>query len=391
MKKILLLIPLFFLATGCWNYRELNKLAIATAIAVDKDDNGYEVSILIANGKNAQTSPKEGQSQNVVYSGKGPTISRALRQIELLIPKQIYIGHLGVVVISDKVAKDGLKNTLDFFVRNPESVKRFYIILSKDDKAKDVIKTLSPLESFPGQSIASNISISNESQAISTSITYSKFIENYLKKGKEPVLPTITIIGKEKEGEKNKILETSSPKAKTKLDKLGIFKKDKLLGYISKNESRGINILSNQVDNMILSYKCGSGNIVTDLTQMETTMKSSLKNNKPVINIKITADGAIREITCNKDIENGKVITKIEKKTEKKVKKQVEEAISTIQKKYKSDIFGFGNLFYKKYPKYFNENQKNWNDKVFPKIKVNVDVDISLLSKGSVENSIKGE
>ena len=237
MKKILLLIPLFFLTTGCWNYRELNKLAIATAIAVDKADNGYEVSILIANGKNAQTSPKEGQSQNVVYSGKGPTISRALRQIELLIPKQIYIGHLGVVVISDKVAKDGLKNTLDFFVRNPESVKRFYIILSKDDKAKDVIKTLSPLESFPGQSIASNISISNESQAISTSITYSKFIENYLKKGKEPVLPTITIVGKEKEGEKNKILETSSPKAKTKLDKLGIFKKDKLLGYISKNES----------------------------------------------------------------------------------------------------------------------------------------------------------
>ena len=152
-----------------------------------------------------------------------------------------------------------------------------------------------------------------------------------------------------------------------------------------------INILSNQVDNMILSYKCGSGNIVTDLTQMKTTMKSSLKNNKPIINIKITADGAIREITCNKDIENGKVITKIEKKTEKKVKKQVEEAISTIQKKYKSDIFGFGNLFYKKYPKYFNENQKNWNDKVFPKIKVNVDVDISLLSKGSVENSIKGE
>ena len=142
---------------------------------------------------------------------------------------------------------------------------------------------------------------------------------------------------------------------------------------------------------MILSYKCGSGNIVTDLTQMKTTMKSSLKNNKPIINIKITADGAIREITCNKDIENGKVITKIEKKTEKKVKKQVEEAISTIQKKYKSDIFGFGNLFYKKYPKYFNENQKNRNDKVFPKIKVNVDVDISLLSKGSVENSIKGE
>ena len=37
MKK-LLIIPLIFLLTGCWNYRELNQLAITTGIAVDKEN-----------------------------------------------------------------------------------------------------------------------------------------------------------------------------------------------------------------------------------------------------------------------------------------------------------------------------------------------------------------
>ena len=74
MKKLLIFIPIFFFMTGCWNYRELNTLAITTTMAIDKEDDKYEVSILIANGKNNQTSPKEGQSQTVVYSGKGKTV-----------------------------------------------------------------------------------------------------------------------------------------------------------------------------------------------------------------------------------------------------------------------------------------------------------------------------
>ena len=37
MKK-LLIIPLLFLLTGCWNYNELNELAIITGVSVDIED-----------------------------------------------------------------------------------------------------------------------------------------------------------------------------------------------------------------------------------------------------------------------------------------------------------------------------------------------------------------
>lgn len=390
MKKLLLLLPLFLFTCGCWNYRELNTLAISTALAIDKVDDEYQVSVLIANGKNSQTSPKEGQSQTVVYYGKGNTISRALKRINLKIPKDTYLGHLGVVIVSEEIAKDGLLNILDFLIRDPESVKRFYLILAKDQDAKDIIEILSPLESFPGQSIATNIASSKDLQAISTSITYSKFVENLLKKGKEPVLPTITITGNAKKGSKNEILEQSTPDAKTRLDTVAIFKKDKLMGYTTEDESRGINIISNQVEEMITSYKCGEGYIVVNLSNMKTNISNKLVDNKPQVTVHVSAKGAIQEITCQKEIEKTKVIQEIEKKAKQSLKKQIKKAIKIAQEKYKTDIFGFGNLFYKKYPTYFQKVEKKWNEDIFPNIDVKIKTEIHLSTKGSIEKSLIG-
>ena len=120
--KIFLLLPILIFMTGCWDYHELNNMAIATA--------------------------KEGESQTIVYSGKGETMSEAMKQIDLVIPKRLYLGHLSVTVVSEELAKNGLSNVMDFLIREPESVKRFYIILAKNSKAGDILKILSPLESL---------------------------------------------------------------------------------------------------------------------------------------------------------------------------------------------------------------------------------------------------
>lgn len=384
--KYLLLIPLLFFMTGCWNYAELNQLAITTAMGIDLTDEGeYKVSILIANGKNNQTNTREGQSQTVVYSGKGKTISRAFKEINLLLPKVPYIGHLGVVVVSEDVAKKGMDGVLDYLLRNPESVKRFYLIVAKDDSAEDVIKVLSPLETFPGQSISTNISLSNEQEAISTAITYSKFVENLLKKGKEPSLPTISISGKPDKGSSDKNLESSDIKTKTKLGPVALFNKNKLVYVANKTESRGINIVTNQIDEMIIENDCDKGHIVVNLTNVNTKINVSLKKNKPHTTITVTSGGAIQEITCNENIQKNKVISKIEKKTEEKVKKKIKEAIKVTQE-HNSDIFGIGNLFYKKYPTYFRD-LKDWQD-TYKTVSFDYKVSIKLNTKGSVQKSL---
>ena len=51
MKKIILLL-FIFLFTGCFNYGELNKMAIVTSIGIDKVKDKYLVSVQVINGKN---------------------------------------------------------------------------------------------------------------------------------------------------------------------------------------------------------------------------------------------------------------------------------------------------------------------------------------------------
>ncbi len=384
--KLILIVPLLFFMTGCWNYRELNELAIVTGMSIDLTDEGeYRVSVLIANGKNSQTNNREGQSQTVVYSGEGETISRAFKEINLQIPKIPYIGHLGVVVVSEEVAKDGMRGVLDYLLRNPESVKRFYLIMAKDDSAEDIIQVLSPLESFPGQSISTNISLSNEQEAIATAITYSKFVENLLKTGKDPSLPTISISGKASKGSENKTLESSDIKTKTKLGPIALFNDDKVVYVATDSESRGINIITNQIDEMIISLECGDGNIVANLTGVTSSVSVELKNGKPKATVNVNSEGEIQEITCDKDIRKNKVILEIEDALKDKLKKKLKKAVK-VTKDYDSDVFGIGNLFYKKYPSYYKKID-NWHD-VYDTVSFDYDINIKLNTRGSVEKTI---
>ena len=54
-------------------------------------------------------------------------------------PFKPYTGHLVVTVISENIAKEGLESILDYLARDTESRNFFYILLSKNSKAKEIL------------------------------------------------------------------------------------------------------------------------------------------------------------------------------------------------------------------------------------------------------------
>lgn len=384
-KKILIVFILIFLTTGCWNYNELNSLAITTAMAIDKKDDKYEVSILIANSRNKQSSSENGESQTVVYSATGDTIADAMKNIDLENPRQTYIGHLAALIINEEVAKEGLVDVLDLLLRNSESTKRFFIAIARENKAKDILKIVSPLESFPAQTISTNIKTSSESQAVSVSVIYSDFIKTMLAKGIEPVLPTIKVEGDEEKGAKNSNLEQTDPKGQLKLDTVAIFDKDKLVGYATKDESRGINLALNKIDAMIIKYKCKKNYLVAEISGVTSKIDVKINNNiEP--SIKIKASGDIVENNCDIDLTNPDVIDDVEKNVEKQIKNLVKKGIKYIQSE-KVDSIGIGNLVYKQNPSNYKKID-DWNN-YFSNLDIDIKVDANINSKGSIKKSLK--
>ena len=387
MKKIILLIICLTLC-GCNDYAELNKLSLVTAAAIDKKDDKYEVTLLIANSPKQDTSAKEGEAKTTVYKAKGKTVASAIKQIDRKTPKQLYFSHINVVVISEEIGKEGFLKIADWLIRHPQTRNRFYLIGVNKNKASDVLKIISPLESFPSQSIATLIESNKNSRAIGDTASYSNFIGRILETGYEPLMPTININGNPKKGAKQENVETAQPNTYLSLGNLAIYKGDKLIKTTNKKETEIIQVINNEAKELLYSVKYKNNQAIIFSNNIKTKIRL---NNSNSIDIYVKATGTIYEINGPINLNKIKNIKKLEKKWNKKLKKDIEETIKKIKYEYKSDIFGFGNLIYKNYPKKWKKIQNNWNDKHFKNLKIKVHTNNKIVSTGSLTKTLEGE
>lgn len=391
MKKFKLLITLIilsFITTGCWNYHELNDLAITTGIAIDMKEDKYVVSYMIANAKKSQGESNKQEASSVVYSGEGESISSAYMDLNSKNSKIPYISHLEVIIVSEEVAKKGLMNVLDFLMRNPESRKEFFVVLSKGTTASSILETLSPLESFPSQNVANNIKSNQDDQSTIIVEQYSDFVSKLLKDGIHPVLSGVEIEGNKEEGKEQSSLESSTPSSSIKIDTIGIFKNDALVGWANHDETIGINILNNEVGSVLLESKCDDDYMAATLTNIKTSTDINFEENNPKVKLDIEAEGALVEINCQRNIEEIDVINELKENFEAALKDMITNSLNLAQKEYNSDIFGYGNMIYKNNLKKWNEIKDKWDEEIFANLEFDIEIDIFLSSKGSFDQTI---
>lgn len=394
MKKIKLLIVLglIFTLTGCYNYRELNQLAITSAIGIDKKGDEYQVSIQVMNTQkqgNDGTSTGD-QPKFITYKEKGKTLQSAFRNIVLESPRRLYANHISLLVISEEVAKEGLSDVLDLLFRDTESRKQFVVLISKNSTSSDVLEVLTPLETLNAKNITDSVTADSKFLGVSEKVTYEQLMDSYLNSKKEIVLPTIEVIGNVEEGEQTESLQESAPKTKVLLKGYSIFKSDKLIGYLSNEDSINLGFIRNKIQNTIVDYKCSKKNyMAVELVNTKTDV--SAKKDKLEVTIKVKAQGNINEINCNLDITKDKTIKKLEKDINNKIKNDIEETINKTNKEYNSDVYGFEDLFYKTNPKLYKKLKKKYGDEFLNNIKIKVESDVNLFAKGNILKVIDNE
>ena len=375
MKKIIIIIICLML-TGCFNYKELNNYAIVTGLSIDKSDNGYEVSALITNA----IKENENKTNISVVSGKGKSIYSAIKDINLKIPKELYLSHLNVIIISEEVAKDGMKPILDYLVREPESHQSYYLIISKDTKAKNALSILDPIANFPSENIYSNLENSRDLQSKIIYDKVNQYIGKVLEKGIHPILNSLIIVGSSEKGSNTEEQNNVELKNYIMLDNLAIFKNDKLVDYADSVESVGINILLDNIDEIYIEIPCNKSNIILSSNSLNTKTKV----NKQSVNINVDINSKINELGCDIKLNNNN-LKKIEKDAEEKIINQIKKALQ-LSINNKTDIYGYGTRLYKKDYKYFNTIE-DW-DEYFTNLKFNINVDVKIKDKGSANNTM---
>lgn len=383
MKKfVLIIITLFILliSSGCYNYKEINDMAIVSSIGIDKDNKNdkYIVSAQIMNSKESEDSE---DSQITVYTKEGDTVHEALRNITLKSPRKLYGNHLSKIVLSEEVAKEGIDNILDIFNRITEVRNEFIITIVKEDKASDVLKVLTTTESIPAEYVKLSLKIADKTGGLTYATKLDEFISLYLKKGIDPVVPVLKIDKKEKKGTTINNITTTNPISKIVIEDLAVTNKGKLETYLKNEEVIGYNFLRNQIQKMIIPVKCDDENNYASILILKNKTKSNAakKDNKYIINFNINSEAIITEYNCKKDLTDEKVIKELEKDTEKKIKRYIKKSLNK-QKETKGKFLGLERIIYLDYPKYKNEDYS-----------VKYNAKVNLVRKGEIRNSVKGE
>lgn len=430
MKKInklfLLSIIILTTLTGCYDYREINTLAIVSATEINKIGDEYQVSVQAINPQ-APDKTTNSQAPFIIYTGTGKTIQEAYRSITLSASRFMYSNHLDLLIINEKIAKENISDLIDYYIRNPGIRNEFYVLISKDD---NILSITTPIDEISSASIKESIENNYKYYGVSSRTTFSEFVNMNLNPNQEIVLPTIELIKdtptedkninerkdnnedvnankdkdnndnndknksnnsedknnksnqeeNESDGTSNKNTEKTEVKDKYLLGGYAIFKNNKLVGYLNNKESINYNILTNNIKNTIITYECSKNKyLAVEITDSNSSIKT--KNNKVSININLK--GNINESHCNIDITKNKNIKKISHEIEEKLNKEITNDILNVRDNYHTDIYKFKDIIYKHDYSYYQKIKNNY-DEAYQNLDISVKTNIQLVEKGNI-------
>ncbi len=391
--KIFVIIIFLFTLSGCYNYKEINNYAIVSGVSIDKNDddvNKYKIGVQIMNAKKNED---DNSSLITFYEASGKTIYDALEKIMLDSPKELYLGHNEVIVISEELLKEeNPLNYLDYFMRDPESEKDAVVMTSKEKKASNILKVITPLETIPSRNLKATLSVADNFSGILTVVTIDEFISDLSNPKTEAIIPSVKIEGKVKKGEMMDNIQNSDPTTKLTFDTLGYFKNNKLKGYLTTNESVGYNFLANLPKETYINVKCDENNYATlRINSNKFKEKFYYEDKTPVVNVNIKVNADLLEYNCKTDFLKDKYeVKKLENKAKERVNKLMNQTVSKLYKEDKTDVLKYGEKFYTK--KYKETKNLKYNTKdIIEKMKFKFNTNVSLKSTELTIKSVRKE
>lgn len=388
MKKLICIfmsIIISFSVTGCKGTKqEVEKLGLVLATGFDlTPENKYKVTFQVLNPEKESSQiksvNKNGQQVStdvMVFSSEGDTPYDALNHLSTDYGRNIFLGHSTFLVISKRLAESGLSLVSDTILRGPQGRPDSTLLLTRDEASK--ILSFQPLdEKIPANSVQNLINLQSL-KGYSPVVSRLDFINALSSKTASPIMGVIDIDRGNNNGTTFKLAGT------------GVFKKDKLIGYLNINETRGMQWIKGNVKDGTITAPFSDGNKITFfLLKATSKVKPVLENDSVTMQITINAESNILEMPDKKDpMKNPKTMDDLGKLQSNAIEKEVKLALNAAQKKLDADIFDFGGLTHREYPKAWEKLENNW-DYIFPNIKVEVTVISTLKGPGVISKPVK--
>ncbi|PGO77655.1 hypothetical protein CN980_11270 [Bacillus cereus] len=347
MKKfILIAVSCLLLSIICGNFNrnELNEIAIVYAIGIDKGEKGYKVSMQIINPK-PTGNPSTEQPPVIVYQDEAKSIGKAIEQVSKKISREIHLSQIQLILIGETLLENNeMETVLNYMLRDPRIASVVDILVTRDIEASQALQVFSPLEDIPINEIVKVLKNTAENWGSHQRIFPTQLKAEIISKGKEAVIPTITIIGESNDAKNKKIIEKLSPNSYLALSGLTILRGNKPAGWLNDNLSRTYYLLKGALKTSYFDAPCSKKEeLGLTILKTKTSITGHLKNGVPYFQITVRLIGDLNESNCVMDVSTPKSVKKLEVKMETEIRKHIKSLLQK-SKQLQSDFVGFGEV-----------------------------------------------
>mgnify|MGYP004625944501 FL=1 len=382
MKKIILVILVTFLCTGCWNYKELSELGITTAMSISKEGDEYVLVLELMNIVDSEKSNLD-QSPITTISGRGKTIFEAARSMNKLTSKIFFLADVDYVFLDKSVLTEDSKEIMDFLVRDTRLSLNFLIITSEETSGEDILSSISHFNTNSAKNLYEIINNSEERFGGIKALHVRDYIASNLETGSNIIYPNVVV--ENKDSSNNKSLENSKSDGSVRVKDMIFFDSDKNIVHLNDNVMKGYNFLNNNIKNATVSIPCDGGSFTIETLESKFDTKDKLSSDKLLIKGEVGAE--IVYYGCTFNLDNTKELSKISKLAEKEVENYIEEALN-LAKKHEYDFLNIGSYIYKNNKNYFDFKNNNWNKEGLSKINFDYNIDVSLYKQGNLRGDV---
>ncbi len=401
---LILIIPL--IAAGCWNRTEPELLALVLGLGVDYDRQSkqYEVVVDIANPSGMAGGGSNGGGGNggqgggsYVTSAKGKTLFEALREIEPVLSRELFWGHSEEVIVTEELARSGIRPLFDFYARERHSRQSNFILVTDED-LRELLQIKQPLEIETGVGIRRQIQTIQKTRSVIPLADVRQALIDFNLPGKEIFVPRIRLKTEETKpdqgvGQGGEISPgggtqgsgDSQPKQIIEISGGAAFLGDRFAGWVDPVATKGWLFIVGGSRRATVTISCpdfgGDSSIAIKFHQASSRIEAVMKNGKPKIKVVITLEGRLEE----KDFPGRfteEYIKKLHGELVKAVKKKAQTAVNRAQE-LRSDIFGFGNAIYRRHPREWDKLERNWEEH-FTRLEVEIEVNAHIRRSGLV-------
>lgn len=359
---------------GCWNYRGLNEMTIVSGFAIDPDGESGEMKVSFQIVDLVGNIETEGINGKLLESN-GKTLFDAARNAKRNIIGKLYFGHTQLVVISQDIARnEDLNDTIDWMLHDSEIRETLKIAVSGGETAKEILN----FETIVSPIVAFDVSkYIEEDNKITASIPYKQLYEVYNTlegEGIDLTLPALCNVD-----------NNGEPSAK--LCGTAVFKGQRLAGFLDADETKYMLFTTDEIEGGLITFPAeGEGKDDTTLEIFKNVTKRSFsyKDGKLIIEVAPETNVYLTECKIQVDALDKQQISMLEQNAAKTLAERMAQHIGKVQSEFGADIFGFGNMIYKKDHVLWHKLSADW-DTLFPELEVVVNAKVNIINTASIK------